>query len=173
MEAPGFSRAKIIRRGCGFSRCSMDFPSRIFFVTTVTAGRIKLFRSERAANLFLETLFAYRDRGIFQLYEFVVMPDHVHLIVAPKPAASLERAMQFIKGGYSHRYSRETGSRMKIWERSFTNHRIHDWNDYDKHRHYIHLNPVRAGLCQVAEDYPFSSACPGFLLDPPLQFSWR
>ena len=35
--------------------------------------------------------------------------------------------MQFIEGGYSHRYMKETGSRVEIWERSFTNHRIHDW----------------------------------------------
>jgi putative transposase len=65
-------------------------------------------------------MFDYRDREIFQLYEFVVMPDHVHLLLAPKATASLERTMQFIKGGYSHRYRKETGPRMEIWERSFT-----------------------------------------------------
>jgi putative transposase len=103
----------------GFSRCGMDFPERIFFITTVTAQRKPLFRYERSAELFLNTLFGYRDRGIFQIQEFVVMPDHVHLILAPKPTTSLERAMQFIKGGYSHRYMKETASRMEIWERSF------------------------------------------------------
>ena len=60
-------------------------------------------------------------------HEFVVMPDQVHLLLAPNSTASLERAMQFIEGGYSHRYMKETGSRVEIWERSFTNHRIHDW----------------------------------------------
>jgi len=143
----------------------MDFPERIFFITTVTAQRKPLFRYERSAKMFLDTAFGYRDRGIFQLYEFVVMPDHIHLILAPKATASLERAMQFIKGGYSHRYMKETGSKIEIWERSFTNHRIRDWNDYEKHRHYIHLNPVRAGLCQLPQDYPYCSACPGFPLD--------
>jgi putative transposase len=97
------------------------------------------------------------------------MPDHVHLIFAPNTATSLERAMQFIKGGYSHRYRKETGSRAEIWERSFTNHRIRDCDDYEKHRHYIHLNPVRAGLCQLAREFPYSSACPGFHLDVPPQ----
>ena len=143
----------------------MDFPERIFFITTVTAQRKPLFRYERSAKLFLDTLFGYRDRGIFQLHEFVVMPDHVHFILAPKLTTSLERAMQFIKGGYSHRYMKETGSRTEIWERSFTNHRIRDGDDYDQHRRYIHLNPVRAGLCQVPQDYPYSSTWPGFSLD--------
>jgi putative transposase len=144
----------------------MDLPERIFFVTTVTAERKPLFRYERSAKMFLDTLFGYRDRGVFQLYEFVVMPDHVHLIIAPKSTVALERAMQFIKGGYSHRYMKETESRIEIWERSFTNHRIRDWEDYEKHRRYIHLNPVRAGLAQLLHDYPYSSAHSGFLLDP-------
>jgi len=143
----------------------MDFPIRIFFTTTATWRRNPLFRSERASKLFLNSLFGYRDRGIFQPYEFVVMPDHVHLLLAPKSTVALERAMQFIKGGYSHLYRKETGSRAEIWERSFTNHRIRDWDDYETHRRYIHLNPVRAGLCQLPRDYPYGSARPGFTLD--------
>ncbi|HVO80568.1 MAG TPA: transposase [Terriglobales bacterium] len=143
----------------------MDFPERIFFVTTVTAGRKPLFCYERSARLFLDTLFGHRERGIFLLHEFVVMPDHVHLILAPTPTLLLERSVQFIKGGYSHRYMKETGSRAEIWERSFTNHGIRDWDDYEKHRRYVHLNPVRAGLVEAAQDYSYCSAHLGFLLD--------
>jgi putative transposase len=93
------------------------------------------------------------------------MPDHIHLLLAPKPTLALERAMQFIKGGYSHRFMKETGSRMEIWERSFTNHRIRDADDYEKHRSYIRLNPVRARLVETPQDYPYSSAHDGFSLD--------
>jgi putative transposase len=143
----------------------IDFSDRTFFVTSVTWGRRPIFRSQRAAVLFLETLFGYRDRRILQLYEFVLMPDHFHLLLAPKPTLALERALQFIKGGYSHRFMKETGSRMEIWERSFTNHRIRDGADYEKHRRYIHLNLVRVGLVELPQDYLYSSAHPGFSLD--------
>jgi putative transposase len=142
-----------------------NFADRTFFVTSVTWERRPLFRSERAADLFIETLVGYRDRRIFQLYEFVLMPDHIHLLLAPKPTLALERAMQFIKGGYSHRFMKETGSRTDIWERSFTNHRIRDAFDYETHRNYVRLNPVRARLVEVPQDYPYSSAYPGFFLD--------
>ena len=142
-----------------------NFCDRTFFVTSVTWERRPIFRSERAARLFLDTLFGYRDRGFFQLYEFVVMPEHVHLLLAPKATLALERVMQFIKGGYSHRFMKEAESRMDIWERSFTNHRVRDAADYEKHRIYIHLNPVRAGLVEFPSDYPYSSAHPGFSLD--------
>ncbi len=142
-----------------------NFAERTFFVTSVTWGRRSLFQSERAATLFLDTLFAYRERGVFQLYEFVVMPDHIHLMLAPQHAVTLERAMQFIKGGYSHRFLKEIGSRMEIWQRSFTNHRIRDGTDFEKYRRYIHLNPVRAGFVESPKDYPYSSAHAGFSVD--------
>jgi len=142
-----------------------SFSDRTFFVTSVTWERRPIFRSDRAAKLFLDTLFKYRDQGTYQLYEFVVMPDHIHLLLAPKPTLALERAMQFIKGGYSHRFMKETGSRMEIWERSFTNHRVRDACDYEKHRLYIHINPVRAGLVEYPQNYSYSSAHPGFVLD--------
>jgi putative transposase len=123
-----------------------EFVERTFFITSVTSQRRPIFRSERAAKLFIETLYGYRERGTFRLYELVLMPDHLHLLLAPAPLVSLEKAMQFIKGGFSHRFMKETGSRMEIWERSFTNHRIRDERDYAQHREYIRMNPVRAGL---------------------------
>jgi REP element-mobilizing transposase RayT len=69
-------------------------------------------------------------------------------------ADALERAMQLIKGGFSHRLE----SKFPIWQRSFEDRRIRDREDFMRHREYIHHNPVRAGLCQLPEDYPFSSA---------------
>jgi putative transposase len=146
-----------------------NFANRMFFVTSLTWGRRSLFQSERAARILIDTVFNYRERGIFQLYEFVIMPDHIHLLLAPNSTVALERAMQFIKGGYSHRFMKETGSRMEIWQRSFTNHRIRDDADFEKHRRYIHMNPVRAGLVEFPKGYPYSSAHPGFAVDeaPP------
>ena len=115
--------------------------------------------------MLIDTIFSYRERGIVQLYDFVIMPDHIHLLLAPKSDVALERAMQFIKGGFSHRFMKEPGSRMEIWQRSFTNHRVRDGADFEKHRSYIHVNPVRAGLAEYPKDYPYSSAHPGFVVD--------
>jgi len=166
VEAHGFQPCESYRKECGFQPLWMDsFSDRTFFVTSVTWQRRPIFRSERCAKSFLDTLYGYRERGIFQLYEFVLMPDHVHLLLAPKPTIALERAMQFVKGGFSYRFMKETGSRMEIWERSFTNHRIRDERDYEQHCRYIRTNPVRARFVERVEEYPYSSASPGFALD--------
>ena len=110
-------------------------------------------------------MFAYRAQGKFLLHEFVVMPDHIHLILTPDGKIPLERGAQFIKGGFSHRCSKERAIQGEIWQRGFTNHRIRDDVDYERHREYIHMNPVRAGLAKSPADYPYSSARPGFKLD--------
>jgi REP element-mobilizing transposase RayT len=91
---------------------------RVFFVTTVTCQRFPIFRREATAELLIHTLSHYRDAGKFLLHEFVIMPDHVHVLLTPAQEISLERAMQFIKGGFSFRM-KERGS---IWQPSFTNH---------------------------------------------------
>ena len=70
--------------------------------------------------------------------------------------------MQFIKGGFSYRLK----SHSPVWQASFMNHRIHDLEDYEHHREYIRMNPVRARLVKRAEDYPYSSAASAMRLDP-------
>jgi putative transposase len=85
----------------------MAIPSRAshpgtYFVTTATYNRRRLFQSSANAELFLETLQHYRGLGHYKLHAFVVMPDHVHLILSPH-GITLERAVGFIKGGFSHR----------------------------------------------------------------------
>ena len=77
-------------------------PPGTYFVTFTTWQRRRLFVVEPYARLFLKTLYGYKKQGRFQLHEFVVMPEHVHLMLTPAVDITLERAMQFIKGGYSH-----------------------------------------------------------------------
>jgi putative transposase len=135
---------------------------RLFFVTTVTAQRQPIFRRGAAANLLIDTLAHYRDAGKYLLHEFVVMPDHLHALITPGDEISLERALQFIKGGFSFRLH----GRGPVWQASFTNHRVLDSEDYQKHREYIWLNPVRARLVARSEEYPYSSAAGRLSLDP-------
>jgi len=135
---------------------------RTFFITTIAAQRQPIFRSETTANLLLETLAHYRDLGKYLLHEFVIMPDHIHLLITPSAEISLERAMQFIKGGFSFRLK----WRGPVWQAGFTNHRVHDLEDYEQHREYIRMNPVRARLVEGPEDYRYSSAFGALHVDP-------
>jgi putative transposase len=135
---------------------------------TVTANRRRLFQVEQNANLFIEVLQDQRTKNRLQLHAFVVMPDHAHLLLTPAPEISLEKAMQYIKGGFSFRLK----SKLDVWERSYDSRRITDTNDYTAHQTYIHQNPIRANLASEPSLYPYSSANPNHTLETsPAHFS--
>jgi putative transposase len=137
--------------------------AQTYFVTPETWERRALFRNEAWARLFFKTLLNYRGDD-YLLHEFVLMPAHFHLLITPTGA--LEHAVQLIKGGFSFRAKKELGSNAEVWHRGFADHRIRDWEDFEKHVLYIHLNPVKKHLCTRPAEYRCSSTYPGWKLDP-------
>ncbi len=145
---------------------NIHYDRRTFFLTTSCDGHRRLLQSERMAQLLIDTLLHYRDEGRYELHEFVVMPDHLHVLLTVSTAMTIERAAQFIKGGFSYRVSHELGMKHVIWQRGFSDSRILAADDYRSRATYIRQNPVRAGIVYRPEDFPFSSASGQFRLDP-------
>lgn len=139
-------------------------PPGTYFVTFITWERRRLFVVETYVRLFLKTLYGYRRQGRFQLHAFVVMPEHVHLLLTPADDVTIERAIQLVKGGYSRAFGLAF-RRGEVWQRGFTDHRIRDAEDFARHRDYIHQNPVKRGLVERETEYRYCSAYPGFKLD--------
>jgi putative transposase len=115
-------------------------------------GRRSLFRVERWARLMTDTLNHYDGAG-YQLHAYVIMPDHLHLLITP--TESVEKSVQLIKGGFSFRAKRELEWNGEIWQPGFTDHRIRDEEDWRKHLAYIQNNPVDAHLTSDSVHYEF------------------
>ncbi len=130
-------------------------PARTFFVTTKTSQGRRLLQSERNATLMINVLRSYVTAGKLQLHDFVVMPDHVHLLITVGDGMTIEKAMQLIKGGFSFRLKKETGYPGEIWQRGFSEVRVNDSHSFSQHREYIAANPVRAGLVDAPETFPY------------------
>jgi len=128
--------------------------TRTYFVTAVAAQRRRLFQVTANAELLQRTILDYRSQGKFLLHAFVIMPDHFHALITPAPDVSLEKAMQFIKGGFSFRLK----NKMDVWERSFNESQIMSAEKFKNCVRYVEENPVRRRLVSTPEDYPFSSA---------------
>ena len=138
----------------------MTIPKRTqapgtYFVTTACWQRRRLFQVTRNADLFLSVLEHYREH--YLLHGFVIMPDHLHLMLSPIDI-TLERAMQLIKGGSSFRYAKEIGPKMEVWQKGFTDHRVRNADEYRTRMNYMFQNPVRARLVAEGAIYPYSSA---------------
>jgi putative transposase len=115
-----------------------------------------LLQSERNAMLFVDVLRSHVRHGKFAVHDFVVMPDHVHLLITPAREMTIERAMQLIKGGFSYRVKKEHGHSGEVWQRGFWELRVEDRESFQRHREYIAQNPVRRGLVDSPEEFPFS-----------------
>ena len=119
------------------------------------------------AQLLVDVLAENGRKKRFLLHAFVIMPNHFHLLLTPAEEIALEKALQFIKGGFSYRAKREFHVAFEIWQASFVNHRIRDAEDYKHHHTYIWENPVRAGLSERPELFAWSSASLGFGMGHP------
>ncbi len=136
-----------------------------YFVTSRAFSGQALFQSARVATLLIETLLDYRRQRKFLLHEFVVMPNHLHVLLTTVENITLERAVQLIKGGFSHRAGKQLEMGGEIWQRGYVDHRVRDARDYGSHREYIWQNPVKRHLAEAPTEYAYSSSFPGFVLD--------
>jgi len=137
----------------------------MFFVTSSIVEKRNLLQSQRSARLFIEVLYHYRDERRYLLHGFVVMPDHFHVLITVEGEMTVERAVQFIKGGFAFRAGKELGFRAPVWQRGFSEVRIYDSQHCLRVKEYIAKNPVKRGLVEKPRDYLYSTAHGGFELD--------
>jgi putative transposase len=109
---------------------------QLYFLTFQTASRTPFFRNEAWAELMLHTLDRYKAE--YALHDFVIMVDHLHLLVTAHRA--VERSVQLMKGGFSFEAKRKLGWSGEIWQPGFSDHRIRDAEDARVHVAYIAKN---------------------------------
>ena len=149
----------------------MAIPSRhgnivgTYFVTSRTWESRRLFVSESFCDVFTGALLRYRDSGAYALHSFVLMPDHFHILLTPARDKSLERVVQYIKGGSARQLALEKNMRFPVWQRGFSDHRVRDLADFAAHQRYIWENQVKKRLVLDAREFRWSSASGAYLMD--------
>ena len=118
----------------------------------------RLLQSERNAELMIDVLRSLVAERAFDLLDFVVMPDHLHLLLTVGEEMTIEKAMQFVKGRFSHRLSKEFGYAGEVWQRRFSEEQVLGQASLESHRRYIAQNPIKAGLTQSSEEYVYCYA---------------
>ena len=128
-----------------------------YFITACAQMQRNLFQRDQVADLMVATLFKYRDAGEFELHEYVVVPNHIHLLLPINDQQKLSRVIQLIKGGFSHSLRQNGIVFRAVWEQRYHDRRVRDANEFAEFSHYILQNLVRKGLVDQAEAYPYSS----------------
>jgi putative transposase len=88
------------------------------------------------------------------VYGYVVMPEHVHLLVSEPQRETLADALKSLKQGVSRRL---IGEAEHFWQRRYYDFNIRNYRQFTEKLRYIHRNPVKRGLCGHPEDWEWSS----------------
>jgi putative transposase len=115
----------------------------------------RLLQSEQSVMLLVDVLRVNAKGQKFRVHDFVVLPDHFHAVITINGDMTIEKAMQLIKGGFSFRIKKEMGYAGEVWQRGFSEIRVDDRESFLKHREYIAQNPVKAGLANSPDEFPY------------------
>ncbi len=153
-----------------------DIPGDAHFLTFSCYKRLPLLARDRSRQWLLEALTLGRTRGQFQLWAYVIMPEHVHLVIWPQDAP-ISSILTTIKKSTSNKAlnwleanapeflpqlaDRQPNGKVahRFWQRGGGYDRnLRSVSDIHEKIRYVHQNPVRRGLVSVATDWLWSSA---------------
>jgi len=138
------------------------FPS---LLTTNIARRAPVLASRTAASALMQVIAEVRCETRFELLAFVVMPDHIHLVLALPPRVKVSRVIQLIKGRFAYRYNVGSGRAGALWQARYHEKALRSERALVAAIEYVHNNPVKAGLVGQAESFLWSSAHPSSRTD--------
>ncbi len=147
---------------------NQNLPGALHYVTGNVRDRIPVFKREDCCSSFLRVFGDLLHDWPSKLIAYVIMPDHIHLIVNPKHGQIQEFMWKLkglsakdiveVTGGRQFEVSNsDDGSTHQVWQESFKAQPLWSaWMIWQK-IHYIHSNPVKAKLVKSAKGYPWSS----------------
>jgi REP-associated tyrosine transposase len=170
-------------------------PNTFHYTTSVCYRRVPVFSSKKACSLFIEALVETRRRSPLKLIGYVIMPDHIHLIINPL-GRDISAVMNQLKSASARSiidWLKETkyGTSLKklaldvsqkrahthaVWQKGFSSIDLWSPKFIRQKLNYIHLNPVRAGLCKHPAEWKWSSYrayLPHEFGTVPIEMDWR
>ena len=134
----------------------------LHFITFSCVERRPLLGTPAARDCFVLILAEVRNRYGFRLVGYVVMPEHVHLLMSEPRKDNPSRAMQVLKQRVSIALLRKNSDDEKRTEEHFWQRRFYDFNVYSGKKlteklNYMHMNPLNRKLVTDLRDWPWSS----------------
>jgi len=140
-------------------------PGWTYFITTNVHPTHKQFGARPllnpgAAEVIINAIDWLRDNGRIWRLGYVVMDDHLHLLMMLRAPYRLDQVMHSLKRYTAREINKLLGRTGSLWQPAYHDHAIRDGEDFWEHLHYMHDNPVRRGLAERPEDYIYSTAHP-------------
>ncbi len=127
---------------------------QIHFITFGCYHRQRLFMEEANRHIFETALERVRRSYGLHVYGYAVMPDHVHLLLSEPSRQTLAVALKSLKQGVSRRL---IGASEHFWQKRYYDFNVLTGAKFVEKLRYLHRNPVEAGLCNLPEEWKWSS----------------
>ncbi|MDR2537233.1 MAG: transposase [Treponema sp.] len=140
----------------------MRYPRRLkdgatYHVTSEINRYEMELQQSRIKTMFLTFVNKAKEKYPFQLFNFCIMDNHIHLLIKPERGQSLSKIMQWIKGNFARYWNKAHGKKGgHLWGKRFFSKIIDDIRQLLRVLDYIDKNPEKAGLVKRAEDWEFS-----------------
>ena len=131
-------------------------PGYAHHVTQRGGRRQQTFFSDRDYRMYIDLLAKSLQSADCDIWAYCLMPNHVHLVVVPHDEDSLCRLLRGVHREYARRINKRNGWQGHLWQERFRSFVMQEAHAIAAVR-YVELNPVRAGLCPRAQDWPWSS----------------
>ena len=131
----------------------------LHFLTFSCYRRLPLLNTARARNLFVDALEKIRERHRFLVVGYVVMPDHVHLLIGEPATGTPSMVLQALKQRVSRdlRKTERDGDLQRFWQARFYDFNVHSAKKRREKLDYMHANPVKRGLVKNPAAWVWSS----------------
>jgi REP element-mobilizing transposase RayT len=126
----------------------------LYFVTFGTHQRRACLANPEVFGAFQLFAQSAAHKGI-AIGRFVIMPDHIHLFVRGQPDFVLSNWLGRLKQAITQAVWQREGGQSTIWQRGFFDHVLRSDESYSEKWQYVRCNPVRAGLVQAPEEWPY------------------
>lgn len=131
---------------------------RIYLITTITEQRRPVFADWRLGRLLAQTLRQSDAEGRSQTLAWVVMPDHLHWLMALRNGADLAGTMRWVKGVSARKIGLASRLPIRVWQPGYHDHAVRREEDLLAMARYVVANPLRKKLVQRIGDYPLWDA---------------
>jgi putative transposase len=138
-----------------------DFPDGYFHVFARGVAETPVFVDDEDRRTFLALLASATNRHRWQFHTLCLMTTHYHFVLESARAA-LSAGMQWLNGVYAQRFNKRYDRHGHLFGGRFGSRVIEDEEYLRSACDYVLLNPVRAGLCERASDWPWSATRYGF-----------
>ncbi len=135
----------------------INLPGCIYHVINRGNNKQSLFKEEKDYTRYTELLDSYKERYGFKLYCYVLMNNHVHLLMEVGEKGSISKIMQGITLAHTRYFNFQYGASGHVWQGRFKSPLVGEDSYLLEISRYIELNPVRAGMVKNPADYPWSS----------------